>query len=90
MNALPETFVDHAEEIWRMLEKDDVTQQQVADEIGWTLDKVKKYCALEKISPPVWDVIVPHILKSVTIQKKDVGTKKVTNGTFSLVQTLSS
>ena len=32
-NALPETFVDHAEEIWELL-AEGKTQQAVADEIG--------------------------------------------------------
>ena len=40
--------MDHAEEIWGMI-ADGKTQQQVADEIGWGLSKVKQYSRLDQI-----------------------------------------
>ena len=81
LNSLPETLVDHAEEIWSMLATDK-TQQQVADEIGWSIDKVKKYAALENISPISWNDIVTTFLKMGTKQQNDVGTEKVPMGTI--------
>lgn len=80
-NALPETFVDHAEEIWGML-AEGKTQQQVADEIGWSLDKVKKYNALNKIYKNVWEKVTEFIKFGTFVQNND-GTIKVTDGTFS-------
>jgi hypothetical protein len=82
---LPETFVDHAEEIWRLLENGNgkrKTQQEVADEMGWGLDKVKKYSALEKISPVVWGLIVPETMKFGTSNQNSDGTHKVPTGTI--------
>jgi hypothetical protein len=60
----------------------DKTQQQVADEIGWSIDKVKKYAALENISPISWNDIVTTFLKMGTKQQNDVGTEKVPMGTI--------
>jgi transcriptional regulator with XRE-family HTH domain len=40
-DALPMTFVDYAELIWRKLE--DMTQQEVAGELGWSREGVKNY-----------------------------------------------
>jgi DNA modification methylase len=80
-NALPETFVDHAEEIWAML-AEGKTQQAVAEEIGWSIDKIKKYCALEKISPVAWSRIVTEFQSLGTIDGNVDGTEKVPNGTI--------
>lgn len=63
-NALPETFVDHAEEIWRMLSTG-MTQQQVADELGWSREKVRNYSNLENISPVAWDALAREIQNGV-------------------------
>jgi hypothetical protein len=46
-DALPMTFVDYAELIWRKLE--DLTQQEVAGELGWSREGVKNYWSLYKI-----------------------------------------
>ena len=56
MNALPETFVDHAEEIWK-LRKEGKTQQQVADEIGWELSPVKNHDRLKNIDNGAWEIV---------------------------------
>ena len=69
-NSLPETLVDHAEEIWAMLESGK-TQQQVADEIGWSREKVKNYASLEKISPVGWKEIGTEFQKTVPINEND-------------------
>ena len=56
LNALPETFVDHAEEIWAML-AEGKTQQQAADEMGWSREKVKDYVRLQNINAETWEII---------------------------------
>jgi hypothetical protein len=53
---LPMSFVDHAELVWRKL-ADGQTQQAVADEMGWTRERVRDYAALQKISSETWTVI---------------------------------
>jgi site-specific DNA-methyltransferase (adenine-specific)/modification methylase len=54
-DALPQTFVDYAETVWRKLE--DATQQEVADEMGWSRSYVKQYAALQKLDSEAWEVI---------------------------------
>jgi len=76
-NALPETFVDHAEEIWGML-ADGKTQQQTADDMGWSRDKVKNYSALKKVNESAWESIGTAIRGSVPISNLDVVLSKGT------------
>lgn len=64
-DALPETFVDHAEEIWRMT-GDGKGLEQIKDEMGWSLSKVKQYSALQGICKDAWDVVVTDVTDSVT------------------------
>jgi hypothetical protein len=81
LNSLPETLVDHAEEIWSMLATDK-TQQQVADEIGWTRTKVANYAALYSISPKAWQDIVTKFQKALTKTNNDGVTTFVTGVTI--------
>lgn len=55
-DALPMTFVDLAEMVWRRLAEGS-TQQALADELGWSRELVGKYAALKKIAPEAWRVI---------------------------------
>ena len=61
---MPETFVDHAEEIWALLSTGK-TQQVVADEIGWSREKVRNFANLENISPVAWECIGTEFRKAV-------------------------
>jgi len=63
------TFIDYAEFIW----KQDCTQQETADILGWSVTKVKNYSALSKVTELAWSAIVTSI-SSVT--------EEVTNVTF--------
>lgn len=56
-DSKPMTFVDYAELIWRKLAEDGVTQQKIADELGWTQPQVAQYRALQKICGEAWGVI---------------------------------
>jgi hypothetical protein len=69
-NSLPETLVDHAEEIWSLLATGK-TQQNVADEIGWSREKVSKFANLEMISPIVWKEIGTAFQKTVPSQQNN-------------------
>lgn len=53
--VVPTTFVDDAELIWRMLEKN--TQEEVGKTLGWSRAKVKDYNSLSKISTKTWRLI---------------------------------
>lgn len=82
-NALPETFVDHAEEIWVMLDIEGATQQSVADELGWKKQRVQQYASLRNICNSAWSVVTTATLNSVAINA-DSG---VVDGTTSVVFT---
>ena len=55
-DALPMTFVDYAELVWRRL-AEGATQQAVADGLGWSREAVKDYAALRKIDAEAWCVV---------------------------------
>ena len=74
-NALPETFVDRAEEIWQML-KGGKTQQQVADDIGWTRAAVSHYSALENIFS--WNLIATEFQKVVATNSDGIVAQNAT------------
>jgi site-specific DNA-methyltransferase (adenine-specific)/modification methylase len=79
-NSLPETFVDHAEEIWALL-ADGKTQKEVADELNWSLSKIKQYARLENIAHTAWNKVTESFT-GVTLDTEGDVTKKVTNVTF--------
>ena len=54
-DALPMTFVDYAEMVWRK-QAAGATQQAVADELGWSREKVRDYATLSKIDSRAWKV----------------------------------
>jgi hypothetical protein len=54
--STPTTFVDLAETIWRLL-GEDKTQQQVADELGWSREKIAQYAQLQKIDDRAWSIV---------------------------------
>ena len=89
--ALPETFVDHAEEIWEMMKVDGATQQSVADILGWSRDLVARYDLLKKISKEAWKMIVTAFSGNVTINEEGAVTTFVTPVTITenLLRTIS-
>lgn len=64
--ALPMTFVDYAELVWRRLDAGD-TQQAVADALGWSKQKTNDYAGLRKIADQAWDVVSATIRQSADI-----------------------
>ena len=77
--ALPETFVDHAEAVWRKLENQ--TQQEVADDLGWSRSMVAQYSRLGKIYDEAW-LIVTDKVKADVLQSSSAVTEVVTGVTF--------
>jgi hypothetical protein len=58
--TLPMTFCCYAELIWRMLATgagEGKTQQAVADELGWSREKVRNYAALQSIDAKAWEIV---------------------------------
>lgn len=55
-DALPMTFVDYAEMVWRKADAG-ATQQAIADELGWSREKVRNYSFLSKISSDAWGIV---------------------------------
>ncbi|MBF0182233.1 MAG: DNA modification methylase [Magnetococcales bacterium] len=53
---LPMSFVDHAELIWRKLDAGQ-TQQQAAQDLGWSRDKIKDLASLQRITSEAWSLI---------------------------------
>lgn len=82
-DAIPETFVDHAELVWRLLEGR--TQQGVADLLGWKRGQVGKYSMLQGICRDAWSIVaesvVPTFQKKGTTDDDDTGTENVPVGT---------
>jgi site-specific DNA-methyltransferase (adenine-specific) len=69
-DALPMTFVDEAELIWRKLEKGQ-TQQAVADDLGWSREKVTKYSGLSKICFDAWQIVGTTFRDAPLVQEGD-------------------
>ena len=80
-NALPETFVDHAEEIWELLDEGK-KQPEVAKEIGWELSPVKNYARLKKIDKDVWKIVSENCQQQ-GFRNNGVETGLVSGETFS-------
>lgn len=78
---LPSAFVDNAELVWWMI-KQGQTQPQIAEEMGWNLNKVKKLSMLQGISPEAWELVVPTFQEVGTDDEESLGTKLVPTGTF--------
>ncbi|MBF0160025.1 MAG: ParB N-terminal domain-containing protein [Magnetococcales bacterium] len=80
-DVLHMTFVDYAEMVWRKVGSGQ-TQQAVADEMGWTREKVAQFYQLQKICPEAWFVVVTTFQSGVTNDDKDDVTNLVTSVTF--------
>ncbi len=72
------TFVDFTEFIWRQQ-----STQCSANILGWGVDKVKRYSAMNGISEKAWAIIVPTFDKNEKCPEDVEGTEKVPVGTFS-------
>src|SRR5258708_27950057 len=63
--VVPSTLVTYAEFVWNRLDEH-YKQQDIADMLGWSRDKVAKYAALKDISEAAWKLIVTTSEKVVT------------------------
>jgi ParB/RepB/Spo0J family partition protein len=81
--VIPTTFVDDAELVWRELEKTGMTQDKVAQILGWSREKVAHYNRLAQIDYEAWKIIVTKIDEEVTIHEDKLVTESVTGVTFS-------
>jgi len=75
---VPTTFVDDAEFIWHEIFSVPKTQQEVAEIMGWSRDKIAKYVALKGITDKAWEMIVTTIQKNVTPLENSSVTMNVT------------
>jgi site-specific DNA-methyltransferase (adenine-specific) len=78
---VPSTLVTFAEFVWRR-SKENANLDKIADELGWSLSKVKQYSALYAISKPAWTVIVTTFENSNPLIDEERVTKEVTTVTF--------
>lgn len=65
-DALPMTFVDYAEMVWRKLSDEKTTQQIVADEMGWSRSAVSNYAALSDLDRSAWKVVATTVANGAT------------------------
>lgn len=79
-DALPMTFVDYAELVWKRLGEGQ-TQQVVADAIGWSRTAVANYAALKAIDSEAWKIVTAS-QENVTTAEDDGVTVNVTSVTF--------
>lgn len=57
-------------------------QQELADALGWSRDKVAKFAALKSVHQQAWEVIVTTIQQAGTIDEEGSVTQNVTTVTF--------
>ena len=86
-NNLPETFVDHAEEIWELL-AEGKTQQQVAEELKYNRVRVSQFQALKGLCIETWDIVTTNT-NPVTINNDSAVTKNVTVVTENLLRPIT-
>jgi len=55
-DALPMTFVDYAELVWKRIAEGQ-TQQAIAERLGWSREAVKNYSSLSKITSEAWSIV---------------------------------
>jgi DNA modification methylase len=79
-DALPMSFVDYAEMVWRKQDAD-VTQKAIAEELGWSRSTVADYGALRKITPEAWRIVATFQVAAMSLGE-DVATTNVATATF--------
>ena len=79
-DALPMSFVDYAEMVWRKQDAD-VTQKAIAEELGWSRSAVADYGALRKIAPEAWRIVATFQAAAMS-QSEDAATSSVAVATF--------
>lgn len=79
-DALPMTFVDFAELVWRRIDAGE-TQQAVADAIGWSRSAIADYASLRKVCSGAWEVVAGFARNGVS-QADDAATEVVATATF--------
>jgi modification methylase len=77
---VPSTLVTYVEFIQARTEH--YTQQQIAEMLGWSRDKVAKYIALNDLGAEAWEVIVTTFEKAVLLPAEHAVTADVTGVTF--------
>lgn len=68
-DALPMTFVDYAELVWRRLDAGE-TQQAVADALGWSRGRLSQFAMLKELSAEAW-VIVATTIRATGLQQDE-------------------
>jgi len=77
-NGKKNTLFDYLDYIARV--KDDYTQEEIGEKIGWSRSKVKKYSAL------LSNIKVPKVIEISRKYQKGRGTNKVPMGTFNFTE----
>lgn len=87
--VVPTTFVDDAELVWRLTEKNPSTekpkhtQDEAAKAMGWSVSKTKQYSALKAIDETAWNAVRVTTNQDAVTEDGDGGvTAKVTGVTF--------
>jgi DNA modification methylase len=70
-DALPMTFVDYAEMVWRK-QAEGETQQAIAGELGWSREKVRDYATLSRIDPQAWTMVGATFQSEAVAREEDV------------------
>jgi len=60
-----------------------MTQQEVADKIGWSRGKIADYALLENLCPNCWNIIVAHFTEKATMPTTNTATQPVAGATIS-------
>ncbi|WP_165943345.1 DNA modification methylase [Roseicella aquatilis] len=81
-DALPMTFVDYAEMVWRK-QAAGVTQKAIADELGWSSQKTNDYANLKRIAPEAWEVVSATLREMAETTTGEVAETKSATADFS-------
>jgi|GEM_PF-155247 len=80
-DALPMTFVDYAEMVWRK-QSVGATQKAIGDELGWSSQKTNDYANLKRIAPQAWGVISATLQASAEVERGDAADGKSATADF--------
>jgi DNA modification methylase len=76
-DALPMSFVDYAEMVWRK-QAAGATQQAIAEEMGWSRGAVSNYAALKMIAPAAWATIATTFQRTAAPPENDAVAENAT------------
>ena len=80
-DALPMSFVDYAEMVWRK-QAAGATQKAIGEELGWSSQKTNDYANLKRIAPQAWNQISATLAMDAEVEQGDAADRKSATADF--------